>query len=274
MMPDAPLLGRRVAVTRPRERMAGLVSALEALGASVLAAPAISVAPPESWDALDDALARLLDFDWLALTSVSAVEAVAARLALLDARPALPHVAVVGAATARAAEARLGRVDCVPALHTADGLADALPRPRGTRVLFPAADRARDALPTVLRARGALVERVIAYRTLPTPPDALAEPAAHAAAGTLDAVLLASPSAAGAMARACGAALRAGDDRAPLVVCIGPATARACEGLGLRVAAVAAQPSDEALVRALCACLANRGARADRASAPTSVPSA
>jgi uroporphyrinogen-III synthase len=264
----APLLGRRVAVTRPRERAAALVHALEALGASVLAAPAISVAPPESWDALDDALVRLLDFDWLALTSVSAVDAVAARLALHDALPALPHVAVVGAATARAAQTRLGRVDCVPALHTADGLADALPRPRGTRVLFPAADRARDALPTVLRARGAIVERVVAYRTLPAPPDALADCAAHASAGTLDAVLLASPSAAQAMARACGAALRASDVRAPLLVCIGPATARACEGLGLRVAAVAAQPSDEALVRALCACLA------ERASVSSSVPSA
>ncbi|MGZ8415082.1 MAG: uroporphyrinogen-III synthase, partial [Gemmatirosa sp.] len=118
----APLLGRRVAVTRPRERAAGLVQALEALGASVLPAPAISVAPPESWDALDDALARLRDVHWLALTSVSAVDAVAERLALRDEPPALPHVAVVGAATARAAQARLGRVDCVPALHTADGL--------------------------------------------------------------------------------------------------------------------------------------------------------
>ncbi|MGZ8379744.1 MAG: uroporphyrinogen-III synthase, partial [Gemmatirosa sp.] len=120
----------------------------------------------------------------------------------------------------------------------------------------------------VLRARGAIVERVVAYRTLSTPPDALAECAAAASAATLDAVLLASPSAAQAIARACGAALRASDARAPLVVCIGPATARACEGLGLRVAAVAAQPSDDALVRALCACLA------ERASAPSSVPSA
>lgn len=263
-----PLLGRRIAVTRPRERMAPLVAALESLGARVLAAPAIAVAPPASWAALDDALARLLDFDWLALTSASAVDAVAERLALLDERPALPPVAVVGAATARAAQARLGRVDLVPALHTADGLADALPRPRGTRVLFPAADRARDALPTVLRARGATVERVVAYRTLPAPPDALAECAAAADAGTLDAVVLASPSAAQAVARACGAALH--DAPAPLVVCIGPATARACEGLGLRVAAVAAQPSDEALVRALCACLEPRVA--DRAAIPVQHP--
>jgi uroporphyrinogen-III synthase len=246
------LRGRRVAVTRPRERMAGLVAALEALGAEVLAAPAVAIAPPESWGPLDEALGRLGTFDWLALTSVAAVEAVADRLGgpLGDG----PRVAVVGAATARAARARLGRADLVPAVHQADALAEAMPGARGARVLFPAADRARDALPAVLRARGATVERVVAYRTLPASPDALAVPAAHAAAGTLDAVLLASPSAAQAVARACGAALRA--ERAPRIVCIGPATAGACAALGLRVAAVAESPSDDALVRALRGCLA------------------
>jgi uroporphyrinogen-III synthase len=251
---SAPLHGRRVAVTRPRERAAALVAALEALGASVLAAPAVAVVPPESYDALDAALARLLDYDWLAVTSPAAVDAVADRLdAGAAPRAQVPLVAAVGATTARTAERRLGRVDCVPATHTADALAEALPRPRGTRVLFPCADRARDALPQVLRARGATVDRVVAYRTLPAPPDALAECAAAADAGTLDAVLLASPSAAGAVARACGAALAA--PHAPALVCIGPATADACRALGLRVRAVAASPSDEALVYALCEAL-------------------
>jgi uroporphyrinogen-III synthase len=251
------LRGRRVAVTRPRERMAGLVAALETLGAEVLAAPAIAVAPPPSWAPLDDALARLATFDWVAFTSAAAVDAVADRLGASLGAPLGdgPRVAAVGAATARAARARLGRVDLVPAVHAADALAAAMPRAWGARVLFPAADRARDALPAVLRARGATVERVVAYRTLPAPPDALALPAAHAAAGTLDAVLLASPSAAGAIARACGAALRA--ERGPRVVCIGPATAGACAALGVRVSAVAAAPSDEALVAALCGCLSD-----------------
>jgi uroporphyrinogen-III synthase len=245
-----PLHGRRVAVTRPRERAAALVAALEGLGATVLATPAVTVVPPESYAALDDALARLLDYDWLALTSAAAVDAVADRLAL---RPELlahlPPVAAVGAATARAAQARLGRADLVPPVHAADALGDAFPYPRGTRVLFPCADRARDALPDVLRARGATVDRVVAYRTLPASPEALAECAARARDGTLAAVLLASPSAAGAVARACGAALTA--PTAPALVCIGPATADACRTLGLPVAAVAASPSDEALVYAL-----------------------
>ena len=252
----APLAGLTVAVTRPRERAAALVAALEALGATVLVAPAIAVLPPESWAPLDARLARLAAYDWLALTSAAAVGAVADRLAAGGAGPAPhaapPRIAAVGAATARAARERLGRVDLVPALHAADALADALPRPRGARVLFPCADRARAALPTVLRARGAVVDRVVAYRTAPTP-DALAPLAARLRAGAVDALLLASPSAAPAAARALGA--RDACARAAPAVCIGPTTAAAARDLGVRVAAVAAAPTDAALADAACACL-------------------
>jgi uroporphyrinogen-III synthase len=244
-----PLAGRRVAVTRPRARAGALVAALEALGAEVLTAPAIVVEPPASYEALDAALDGAAGYDWLALTSAAAVDAVADRLAARGAAlaPAPPRVAAVGDATAAAARARLGRVDLVPAVHAADGLADALPGVRGARVLFPCADRARDALPAVLRARGATVDRVVAYRTVDAPPDALAAVAACAVAGTLDAVLVASPSAAAALARACpaGAAARL------LAVCIGPTTADACRALGVPVAALAARPTDAALVDAL-----------------------
>ena len=250
-----PLAGRRIAVTRPRERAAGLAAALEALGAEVLAAPAIATAAPDSYDALDAALAAAARYDWLALTSAAAVDAVADRLAAAGVAfpPAPPRVAAVGRATTAAARARLGRVDLVPAVHAADGLADALPGVRGARVLFPCADRARDALPTVLRARGARVDRVVAYRTVDAPPDALAEFAAAARAGALDAVLVASPSAAGALVRALAGALGGGPAALAGVrlVCIGPTTADACRALGAPVAAVALEPTDAALVEAV-----------------------
>lgn len=250
-----PLAGRTVAVTRPRERAAALVARLEAFGATVLSAPAIAIAPPESYDPLDDALRRLAAgpdaYHWLALTSAAAVDAVAARLDALGLRyPGAPCtcVAVVGEATARLAQERLGRVDLVPTLHTADGLAASLPYEWGARVLFPCADRARDALPALLVARGARVDRVVAYRTVDAPPDALAEFAERAAAGALDLVIVASPSAAGALARALGAAGLTPDACAAL--CVGPTTAAACRDQGLRVAAVADEPTDDALARA------------------------
>ncbi len=260
---DAPLAGRTVAVTRPRERAPALVTALESLGATVLAAPAIAVLPPTDFGPLDAALGQLAAprtpddaYDWLTLTSAAAVDAVSERLDRLGLRFPLDgrtRVGVVGQATARAARLQLGRVDVVPTLHTADGLAAALPRSWGARVLFPCADRARDALPSLLSARGARVARVIAYRTVDAPPDALAEFAAAAAGGALDVVLVASPSAASALVRALASAGVA--PAACAAVCIGPTTADACRARGLHVAAVAREPTDDALVAATLDCL-------------------
>jgi uroporphyrinogen-III synthase len=212
------------------------------------------VQPPPSFDALDAALDRLASFDWLALTSVAAVHAVADRLALHgttigSAAPAL-RIGAVGGVSAETARERLGRCDVVPAQQTADGLAAAIPGAWQARVLFPCADRARDALPSGLRARGALVECVVAYRTV-KPPRALDELARRAAAGTIDAILLASPSAVDAFAESLGRHAAP----PPRLVCIGPATAARCRELGFPVAAVAASPSDDGLVEATCRCL-------------------
>jgi uroporphyrinogen-III synthase len=246
-----PLVGKRVAVTRPEERGHGVSTLLAALGATVLAHPAIEIRPPASYAALDACLARLADYDWVALTSAVAVQAFVERLKKTVGTAALTlgrtRVAVVGPATERAAATLLGRVDLAPAEHTAEGLAAALPEPAGARVLFPCADRARDALPDALRAAGAHVDRAVAYRTLPADLSALA---GECAAGAVDAVLLASPSAAESYARAL-----AGRPARAALVCIGPTTADAVRALGLAVAAVAAEPTDEALVEATCRCL-------------------
>lgn len=243
-----PLAGRTIAVTRPAERAASLVRALEALGADVIACAAIAIEPPASYDALDAALARIAEFHWLALTSVAAADAVADRLHATARTLGDVRIASVGEATAAAARARLVRCDLVPRLQTADGLAAALPLAAGARVLFPCADRARDALPIGLRRRGAHVECVVAYRTA-TRDDAM-DDVAHRA---VDAALLASPSAARALARALGRVGAA----VPRLVCIGPATAHECRALGFDSFTVATTPSDEGLVDATVRCLSN-----------------
>jgi uroporphyrinogen-III synthase len=167
------LAGRRVVITRAAARADGLVERLCALGAEPIVCPVIAHAPPEDLAAFDAALHRLCagHYDWLVLTSVTAVEALADRVQQLNNKVELPptqQIAVVGPATATACAERLGRSPVLmPERFDADAVADALGDVCGQFVLLANADLARDTLQRRLHEAGALVERVIAYRTVP-----------------------------------------------------------------------------------------------------------
>jgi uroporphyrinogen-III synthase len=161
------LQGKRIAVTRAVERAEGLASALRAEGAQVSICPTIAYAPPEDPAPLEAALRRLDRYDWIVFTSAAAVDALAERGALPP--PAHVRVAVVGKATAASIEARGGRVDLIPAEQNAEGVLAALHDVAGKRFLLPLADIGRDTLVAGLRARGAVVDVVTAYRTVPGP---------------------------------------------------------------------------------------------------------
>ncbi|WP_159792640.1 uroporphyrinogen-III synthase [Puerhibacterium puerhi] len=81
-----PLAGRTVLLPRDPERASGLAARLEALGATVLVAPATRTEPAPDPAALEAAVLRLADgaYAWAVLTSVNAVRALeeaAARVA-------------------------------------------------------------------------------------------------------------------------------------------------------------------------------------------------
>ncbi|MBR4833088.1 MAG: uroporphyrinogen-III synthase [Thermoguttaceae bacterium] len=69
------LSGQTVLVTRPREQAVELRSLLEERGAVVLVQPSIEILPPESWDAVDDAVRSLADgaFDRILFSSSNGV---------------------------------------------------------------------------------------------------------------------------------------------------------------------------------------------------------
>ena len=245
-----PLQGRRILVTRRSEQAGSLVEALSALGAAVVEVPLIAQAPPEDMPALDAALARLGGYDWLAFTSANGVAAVADRLAGLGASlPAQVRMASVGPTTTGEIAARFAgrRAELEPeSAYRAENLVDAFRAYdlRGRRVLLPVSDRARDTLAQGLRAQGATVDVVIAYRTI-------AAAGAAASIGQaldrgIDLVTLASPSAVEAFVAA------AGDrSRGVALGAIGPVTAQAARAAGLQVAVEAEPGTAEGLVRAL-----------------------
>jgi len=247
-----PLSGRRVLVTRRPEQAAGLVARLEERGAVVVLVPLIATAPPDDPAPLDDALLRLPSYDWLVFTSANAVEAVRERLEARGAGlrlPASTRIAVVGPSTAAAVEAHLAgaAVALQPASEfRAEGLLTAFSDQdvAGRRVLLPVSDRARDTLASGLRARGAVVDAPIAYRTLGA--DGASDALRDALAGGIDVATFASPSAVDAFVAAAGPAGAA----VPCAV-IGPVTERAARAAGLDVRAVADPATVDGLLAAL-----------------------
>ena len=182
-----PLAGRRVVVTRARAQASDLSERLRILGADVLELPVIRIEPLPADDAIRGMLARLGDYRALVLTSVNGVEQLFARMAErgLDTRAIHPdaRVVAIGPATAAALNARGLRVDVMPERFVAEGILDALRGVDldGAPVLVARAREARGLLVDELRARGARVDEVALYRTVPEDaPDADVEAALRA----------------------------------------------------------------------------------------------
>jgi uroporphyrinogen-III synthase len=166
---EKPLTGWRILTTRASKQSGGLARPLRELGAEVIEIPTIEIKPPKSYKALDSALKRIDDYDWLVLTSVNGVEALFARLKKLRIPPAkLMHlqVAAIGPSTRREIEKQGLKVTVMPQKYIAESVVEALQgKTEGKRVLLVRAKIARDVLPNALRKAGARVDVVEAYET-------------------------------------------------------------------------------------------------------------
>src|SRR5581483_464360 len=165
-----PLAGLRVLVTRTRKQAGTLSALLRQQGATVREIPTIEIRPPQSWPKLDEALRQHEGFDWLILTSVNGVEALAARCRKLRLPVGtLNHlkIAAIGPATRKAIEERGLNVDTVPSEYVAEAVVEKLrPKVKGQRVLLVRAAVARDVIPRQLKKAGAEVTVTEAYRTV------------------------------------------------------------------------------------------------------------
>ena len=233
-MINQPLYGRRIVITRPEAK--ALAEELERLGAEVTIVPLIEIHPAEG-RGLEEAVESLASYDWIVLTSVNGVAALASGLSAL-AGPT--RVAAVGPVTADAIR-ELGVEPAFVASRASDDIAGGLGSIEGMRLLLPQADIADPRLAEELRGQGAEVDVVVAYRTV------LVEPPMW---GILpmriaDAVVLASGSACRSLAAAGGAGGGA------MLVCIGPKTAKVAREVGLEVGLVADETTSDGIIQAL-----------------------
>jgi uroporphyrinogen III methyltransferase/synthase len=160
------LAGVSIAVTRARAQASELAARLQGLGAAVIQAPAIRIAP------LDGPAPALERYDLVCLTSPNGVHLLFERLAVAgrDARAlAGATVAAIGPGTAAALRGHGVIADIVPERFVAEGLVEALEDVPVSRALIARAAQARDVLPDALWARGAEVDVVALYETVAEP---------------------------------------------------------------------------------------------------------
>lgn len=233
-----PLFGKTVLVPRPAEQAQATARAIRDRGAEPMVIPMIRIAPPQDPSGLESALGRLSAYDWVLFTSVNGVERFFSALSARggDARALGPcKLGAIGPKTS-AALARYGvRADLVARKFVGEELAEDLCRVASPgRVLLPRARVARDALPSLLQARGFSVDVVAAYETLPPDQASRAQLASAIAEHRVDLALFTSSSTATQTLEALGTG--APDLLSELCVgSIGPITTQTLQNAGVRV---------------------------------------
>lgn len=234
----SPLSDTSVVITRSIAQNESFRRLLEARDATVVEVPLIAIEEPDDdGRERDEVLQRLHEFDWLVVTSPNGADRVAPFLSAAQAAGdavALPMIAAVGDATARS----LGTtVSLIATPARAEVLVESFPDGAG-KVLLVQGNLSDSLLSVGLSSKGWTVEQVIAYRTVQLRPPAEAIENALSA----DVLFLASGSAASAWFDTFGT------QTPPVVVAIGPSTAKVASNLGIDVTAIAPDQSLESMI--------------------------
>ncbi|MDI9548331.1 MAG: hydroxymethylbilane synthase [Chloroflexota bacterium] len=248
---DKPLAGRRIVVTRPQQQAQSLHRSLTELGAQVIAAPAIEIAPVDDTEPLRQSLRRLDEYRWIVFTSANAVRVFLAALeeeGLPANAAAACRIAAVGPATEGALLAAGLHAGYVPDQYLGEAIARGVDVEPGERVLLPRAVDGGSELPEILTARGAVVDDIAIYRSCPV---ALTAESVQALERGVDAVIFTSGSTARRFAAALAQTALADLLERCTIVCIGPKTAEAVRQLGYTPHVTADVHTEEGLIEAL-----------------------
>ncbi len=171
-------LGKKFLKLGAREMMKKLVLVTslkaqpKAQGVKIIHLPLIKIVKPsDNYRSLDEAIKKIGQYDWIVFTSQNAVEYFMKRAKKI---PTKAKIAAVGPTTAASLKKHGLKVNLVPKIYSAQGLADEFAKldMKKKQVLFPRAKEGRETLVTELTRQGAFVDLAEAYRTLPAKIDA------------------------------------------------------------------------------------------------------
>jgi uroporphyrinogen III methyltransferase/synthase len=256
------LAGKRIVVTRAIEQSGALARRLADLGADVISVPTIRIEAPTNRQSLVDALLELNAYDWLVFTSPNGVNAFFGYFfkQFKDMRDlGGARIAAVGPATAEALQALHLQVDVTPKEALASSLAKALAdfeSVENLRICLLRAEVANPELPKALEEKGAIVDDIACYKTVPETEDP-----AGAASGLIehgaDWITFTSGSTATQFHQRFNLPEIVAKFPALRLASIGPETSKTLKSLGVTPAIEAKEHTIEGLVKALVAAAAS-----------------
>ncbi|MCQ2438996.1 MAG: uroporphyrinogen-III C-methyltransferase [Oscillospiraceae bacterium] len=248
-----PLFGKKILVTRPRERSSSLTEKLRRLGAEVLELPAIELEPREDNSFLREQIADIGSVSWIVFTSPMGVEVFFREMRSMkkDARSLSGcRFAVLGAGTGRELEKHGCLSDLMPKVYDNEALARELLPLLGAedKVLIPRAAIGNPVLTEILSESEAVLVDVPVYDTVSREhpwldTDKLLE------SGTVDYVTFTSASTVHSFVRS----VKEPENLQKTVgVCIGRQTREAAESYQLRTIT-----AEAATIESICECIIN-----------------
>jgi uroporphyrinogen-III synthase len=254
--PTSPLAGKRIVVTRNLEAAGPLTTRLLALGADVLELPLIEIKLGAEPERSTEIFAEIGHYEWLIFTSANGVRGFFEVFfaAFEDIRSlGFLRIATVGERTAAAVREWHLKVDLIPEISSAEGLAEALKETEvldNLRILVVTGNRNHDTLVKTLESERAIIDLYPVYQTN------LADLSQNERAADFrhkgaDALVFASSSAVESFGRQATHLKLEPGAQIPALCSFGQQTTETMKKAGIPVAVEAESPSIEKMIEAL-----------------------
>jgi hydroxymethylbilane synthase len=238
----------RVLVTRAADQADDLMAALRDAGLDPVLVPSIAIEFEAPRGDLDAAAGLLHTYWWVVITSANGARAILKAAERILTELGAPSWAAIGPATRQVLDHDGIEVQFEPSQSSRIAMAVELPVVAGERILVVRGDLADEELAVALRARGADVDDVIAYRTREAPESSRGLLRGATEDGPIAVVVFTSGSTVrGLLSLGSAESI---DVRSFPAVCIGPETADDARAAGFHILAVAPTPDSAALAAA------------------------
>ena len=255
MMPVHPLQDKTVMIPRGKAHAKSFSELVAKFGGIPVEIPLIAFRPAAATVNLDDLIYHLHTYDWIIFTSNVTVETF---FSFIKKPVKLPKIAVIGDKTRQVLEDRGITVEFTPGHYVAEEFVEEFHSHlrKGTRILIPKGNLARDYIASSLKKHGASVDEAVIYETY-MPDDSRDKLIQMLSSGSLDILTFTSPSTIDHFMEIVERHQLHEQLRHCIVACIGPVSLRKAEDWGLTVHAVPEKYTVEEMLNSIIEYLRN-----------------